>query len=160
MTDPTASPPASADDGATDPSSASPSTAEADSFDTETVALAIAEACWDIKAHNVRAIDVRGLASYTDFLVVCHGTSERHARSIAEHVLDELRPTATRTLGREGFEGGEWLLVDFGDAVLHVFHGESRTHYGIESLWCDAPRLSLDAPKDLEFPDEASFAIA
>lgn len=126
-------------------------------FDTEVVAHAVAEACWDVKAHNVRAIDLRGLASYTDFLVICHGTSERHARTIAEHVMDELRPTATRALGREGFDSGEWLLVDFGDAVLHVFHGESRDHYGLESLWSDAPRLKLDAPTELEFPDEAAF---
>ena len=133
-----------------------PDTTE-ESFDTQALAEAIAEACWDRKAHNVRVIDVRGLASYTDFLIVCHGTSERHAQAIADFVVEDLRPVKIRPLGKEGYRSGDWLLVDFLDAVLHVFAGEARQHYAIESLWSDAPRLALDAPEDLEFPEELTF---
>lgn len=136
---------------------ASPSQEETEEFDTVALAEAIAEACWDRKARNVRVIDVRGLASYTDFLIVCHGTGERHAQTIADYVIEDLRPVKVRPYGKEGFRSGDWLLVDFADAVLHVFAGEARAHYALESLWADAPRLKLDAPEDLEFPEEEAF---
>ncbi|MCB9531622.1 MAG: ribosome silencing factor [Myxococcales bacterium] len=129
---------------------------EAEAFDTEALALAIAEAAWDRKARNVRALDVRGLVSYTDFIIVCHGTSPRHAQSIADNVIYELRPTKVRPLGIEGVDRGEWILVDFGDAVLHVFNEPTRVEYGLESVYADAPRMPLDAPADLEDPEAAA----
>lgn len=126
-------------------------------YDTVAVALAVAEACWDVKARNVRALDVRGIVPYADFLVVCHGTSDRHAEAIAGHVVDDLRPTKVRPLGIEGVHGnatreqGAWILVDLGDVILHVFgHPDIRQQYNIESIFRDVPRLTLDAPDELE----------
>ena len=129
-----------------------------DTFDSEALAYAIVEAAWDRKARNVRALDVRGLVSYTDFIIVCHGTNPRQAQAIAEHVVYELRPAKVRPMGVEGADRGEWILVDFGDAVLHVFHEPVRADYAIESVYSDAPRLPLDAPADLEDPEAEAAA--
>ena len=109
---------------------------DAEDFDTEALAVAIVEAAWERKARNVRVLDVRGVVSYTDFIIVCHGTSE------------------VRPLGIEGADLGEWILVDFGDAVLHVFDERVRGDYAIESIYSDVPRLALsDVPEDLEDPE-------
>ncbi len=130
----------------------------AEEYDTEALARAIAEAAWEQKARNLRVLDVRGIVSYTDFIVICHGTSSRHAKGIAEFVIADLRPVKVRPLGVEGTSEGAWILVDFGDAVLHVFDEPTRPEYGLESIYSDAPRLALDSPQDLEDPEAASQA--
>lgn len=134
---------------------------EPEEFDTEALAHAIVEAAWEAKGLNLRILDVRGIVSYTDFLVVAHGTSERHAQSVAERVIAELRPVKVRPIGTEGLgrgarsEDGTWILVDFADAVLHVFGDmETRRDFDIESIYSDAPRLELEAPEDLEVDAE------
>lgn len=121
-------------------------------FDTHALALAIVEAAWDRKARSVRVLDVQGLVSYTDYLVLCHGTSEPHARAIADAVVDDLRTVKVRPIGFEGKRGADWLLVDFADAVLHVFTSrEARDEYNFESMYSDAKPVELeDAPEDLE----------
>ena len=121
-------------------------------FDTHALALAIVEAAWERKARSARILDVRGIVSYTDYLVLCHGTSEPHARAIANAVIDDLRPVKVRPIGVEGKRGGDWLLIDFADAVLHFFTSrEARDDYNFESMYSDAPRVELeDAPDDLE----------
>lgn len=126
-------------------------------FDTEALARAIVEAAWERKARNARVLDVRGIVSYTDFIIVCHGTSPRHAQGIADFVVSDLRPVKVRPLGMEGQKEGEWILVDFGDAVLHVFNEPTRAEFGIESIYSDAPRLRLDSPADLEDPEAAAL---
>jgi ribosome-associated protein len=127
-------------------------------FDTANLALAVVEAAWDIKARNVRVLDVRGMLPYADFLIICEGTSDRHAEAIAEHVMEDLRPYKVRPLGIEGLkasagrrERAAWILVDFADAVLHVFGSRAmRQEYNIESMYADAPRMQLTPPSDLE----------
>ncbi len=125
-------------------------------FDTEALALAIVEAAWEKKARGVRVLDVRGIVSYTDFLIVCHGTSERHVQTIADSVIADLRPVKVRPLGVEGRDVGDWILVDFADAVLHVFNEPTRADFGLESIYSDAPRMPLDPPPGLEDVEEAS----
>jgi ribosome-associated protein len=136
----------------TDPSETPPSaTPPSDAFDTEALAEAIVDAAWDRKARNVVVIDVRGIASYTDFLVIANGTSERHAQAIADNVADELRPFGIHARGFEGRSRGDWVLLDLNDAVLHVFGTlELRQQYALESLYGDAPRLTLESPAELE----------
>ena len=121
-------------------------------FDTHALALAIVEAAWERKARSARILDVRGLVSYTDYIVLCHGTSEPHARAIANAVVDDLRTVKVRPIGLEGKRGGDWILVDFADAVLHVFTSrEARDDYNFESMYSDATVVDLDdAPEDLE----------
>ena len=122
-----------------------------ESINTEALALAIAEAAWERKALNVRALDVRGIVSYTDFIVLCHATNDRQAKAIADHVTRELRPVKVRPRGTEGADSGDWILVDFVDVVFHVFLEETRAGYSLESIYSDAPRLPLDdAPPELE----------
>ncbi len=146
---------------------ATPTDATVDEFDTSALATAMAEAAWDIKARNVRVLDVRGMLPYADFLVICEGTSDRHAEAIAEHVCEDLRPLKIRPLGIEGLkaaggkrERGAWILVDFADAVLHVFGSrQMRNEFNIESIYADAPRLKLDAPADLEDDEQAAPSV-
>lgn len=120
-------------------------------FDTEAFARAIAEATWDLKAVNTAVIDLRGRVSYTDFVVVSTGTSDRHVLAIAKHVEQKIKDdTGITTYGREGMDVGRWALLDFGDAILHVFNGPVRQDYDLERMWQEAPRLELeDKPSSL-----------
>jgi len=101
----------------------------------------------DKKAEDVRILDVRGLASYTDFLVLMSAASDRQVNAVADAVDDELRKFGHRPIGTEGQGAGNWILIDAGDVVVHVFHSEARSFYDIDSLWSDAPRLALKIPR-------------
>lgn len=108
----------------------------------------IANAAADKKAENIVLLDVRGLASFTDFLVISSGTSDRQVRAVGEHIEEKVKEAhGPRTIGREGYEQGEWVLVDFGEVVVHLFTDEERRAFDLENLWGDAPRLRWD-PKN------------
>ncbi len=113
----------------------------------------IATAATDKKAENVTLLDVRGLASFTDFLVIASGTSDRQVRAIGEHVEAQVSAgKGPKTMGREGYEQGAWVLVDFGSVVVHLFNEDERSNFDLENLWGDAPRLRWDPknpPKEL-----------
>lgn len=89
----------------------------------------------DIKAVDVQVFNVREMTSVTDYMIVSSGTSNRHVRSIANHVTDEMREAGLRSLGCEGAEHGEWVLLDYGDIVLHVMQPGVREFYQLEKLW-------------------------
>ncbi len=97
------------------------------------------EALEQVKARDVRVLDVRDRTGVTDFMVVCSGTSNRHIRSLAGNVQVELKKSDIRPLGVEGERDAEWVLVDFGDVVVHVMLPEAREFYDIERLWTVAP---------------------
>jgi len=106
------------------------------------VALAIAAAGLDKKALNVEIIDVRGKVDYADFVVVMSGRSDRQVAALARHVEEEVeRKEKVRCLGVEGLPQGSWVLMDFGDVVVHVFHEDTRGYYDLEALWVDAARV-------------------
>lgn len=127
----------------------SPETTEV--FDTAVAAEQIAEAAWSLKALHLRVLDVQKIVSYADYLIVCHATSDRHASAIGDAIAREMRPTKYRPIGIEGKGGGDWMLMDFGDVVVHVFSTvDARRAYNLDSIYVDAPRLELDAPADLE----------
>lgn len=110
----------------------------------------IAALTWDIKGLNTEAIDLRGLVSYTDFVVITTGTSERQVQAIARHVDSELRMLGYKPMHAEGADGSRWVLLDYGDVIVHIFHEEARDEYGLERMWPDATRLTFDdAPKEL-----------
>ncbi len=91
-------------------------------------------------------IDLRGRVSYTDFVVIASGTSDRHVNAVAELVSGTLKQEeGIRALGQEGLREGQWALIDFGDVILHVFHQFTREVYNLEELWGDAPRLPFEA---------------
>jgi ribosome-associated protein len=124
---------------------------EEEEFDTEALARLIAESVWDMKAHNAVVIDLRGRVSYTDFVVICTGTSDRHLQAIARKAEAAVKQdTGIKAYGREGVDHGNWALIDFGDVILHVFNGPVRGDYDLERMWTEAPRLELeDKPADL-----------
>jgi ribosome-associated protein len=89
----------------------------------------------EMKALDVQTFDVTGMTTVTDYMIVTSGSSSRHVRSIASRVLEELREDGVRPLGSEGEEHGEWVLIDYGDVVLHVMRSETREFYQLEKLW-------------------------
>ena len=96
---------------------------------------AITAALEDMKAVNVKVIDVRGLTDVADTLIVASGTSDRHVRSIAERIIEQAKTSGMRPLGTEGEREGEWVLVDLQDIVVHVMLPRVREFYALERLW-------------------------
>jgi ribosome-associated protein len=107
-------------------------------------ALALARRAADLlvdrKATDVVLLDVRGMSSYADYFVIASGDSERGVIAIAEHVRETLKNEGQRTIGTEGFDTGHWVLLDFGEVVVHVFFTEVRAFYDLDGLWADAPK--------------------
>ena len=96
---------------------------------------AVTTALDDMKAVNVRVLDVRGLTDIADTMVIASGNSDRHVRSIAERVVEKAKAAGFRPLGTEGERDGEWVLVDLQDVVVHVMLPRVREFYGLERLW-------------------------
>jgi ribosome-associated protein len=97
------------------------------------------------KAHDVVVLDLRGISSATDYFVLGGGTSDVQVKAIAEHVVDELKKEESRPQHVEGIKGGRWVLIDYIDFVVHVFHPDARAFYQLENLWGDAPRWDIRA---------------
>lgn len=95
------------------------------------------------KAADVVALDLRGISSATDFFLIGTGNSDIQVRAIAEHVLEEMEEAGRRADHVEGLERARWVLLDFIDFVVHIFHPSARDFYQLESLWGDAPRKEL-----------------
>jgi ribosome-associated protein len=89
----------------------------------------------DMKAANIKVLDVRGLTDIADTLVIASGTSDRHVRSIADRVVEKVKAGGVRPYGVEGARDGEWVLVDLNDIIVHVMLPRVREFYGLERLW-------------------------
>lgn len=107
-------------------------------------ALAVAQAGLSKKAFDVLLIDVRGLTSIADYFVVMSGSAGPQLRAIADSVEGDLRKQGVMPISIEGYSSGNWLLIDFGDVVAHVFEPEMRGYYDLEGLWADAPRERIE----------------
>ena len=103
-----------------------------------------AELALDRKAQDVTLLDLRNLSSATDFFLIATGRSDTHVSAIADHVIDELKKEGVRPVGVEGLRGGRWVLVDYVDFVVHIFHPAAREFYQLERLWGDAPLQVLE----------------
>ena len=97
----------------------------------------------DLKAREVVVLDLRSLCDATDFFIIASGTSDTHVRSVAERVIEALKGEGRRPHHVEGLSQGRWVLLDFVDFVIHVFHPTLRDFYQLERLWADAPLLDL-----------------
>jgi ribosome-associated protein len=105
------------------------------------LALLAAETCDEKKAKDIVVLDVRKITSISDYFIVCSTSNERQARAIAESMRMKLKEMGRREMGVEGMEDGRWVLQDFGDIVLHIFHESQREFYDNEGLWADAKQV-------------------
>jgi len=95
------------------------------------------------KAEDLCVLDLRELTSFTDFFLVMNGSSSRQNAAVAEAVEAALKPAGLRPLNVEGRESAEWILIDYGSLVVHVFSQTARERYSLEKLWGDAPRIDF-----------------
>lgn len=107
----------------------------------QALARKIAQLVLDKKAKDVLILDVRGMTSYADYFVIASGESDRQVSAMADNVLSEMKQAENlRPIGHEGTETGQWVLIDYGEVVVHLFFEEVRAFYDLEGLWADAAR--------------------
>ncbi|MBN1379529.1 MAG: ribosome silencing factor [Gammaproteobacteria bacterium] len=95
----------------------------------------VVEALEDIKALDIKVLDVQGLTSVTDYMIIATGTSNRHVKSLADNLLEKAVKQKIKPLGMEGQQEGDWVLVDLGDVVAHIMQPDVRAFYNLEKLW-------------------------
>lgn len=116
-----------------------------DATDSMTAARRAAQVLLDNKANDVVMLDLRPVSDMADFFIVASGTSDTHVRATAGHVVDTLKAEGIRVHSVEGLEQGRWVLLDYVDFVVHVFHPTLRSYYQLERLWGDAPAVAVTA---------------
>ncbi len=111
----------------------------------ETLVRLCAEGALDKKAEDVVVLDMRGISSFTDFFLIVSGTSEPQLKAIAGSIREKVRDaTGLRPIAEDGFPVSQWVIIDYGSVIIHIFHKERRDLYALESLWGDAPRLEIE----------------
>jgi ribosome-associated protein len=110
--------------------------------DTAEVVREVVAAARDRKAEDMKVLHVGEVTHFTDYFLLCSGTNTRQVQAIADGVEERLRPRKRRPLNVEGYQAGQWVLLDYGDFVMHVFLQERRRFYGLERLWGDAPDVT------------------
>jgi ribosome-associated protein len=111
------------------------------------VKLAIASAS-DKKAFDITAIDLREIASFTEFFVIASGANQRQVQAISDEINEQLKKQLnSRVIRIEGYNSGEWILLDYGDFIVHIFEQKARQFYDLERLWRDAKRVEI--PKEV-----------
>ena len=98
----------------------------------------------DRKAVDLKVLHLQKVSDFTDYFLICSGTSERQVQAIADGVQERLRANRLRALHVEGYNRAQWVLLDYGDLVVHVFQEEPRRHYALERLWSDAPDVTAE----------------
>ncbi len=99
----------------------------------------VVEALEDVKAKDIVRLDVRDMTSVTDYMVVASGTSNRHVKALVDNVAEKAKGAGHRPIGIEGAEGGEWVLLDLQDTLVHVMLPKVREFYNLEKLWSISP---------------------
>jgi ribosome-associated protein len=122
------------------------------------MAMAAMEAALDKKALEPVLLDVSDQSTYTDYILVLSGRSDRHVMAVADAVQDVIKQTLGKLpMGVEGQRDGKWALLDFGDIVVHVFYHPMRDFYDLEGLWIDARRVPIDVPPDSHLPVDEMY---
>ena len=106
-------------------------------------ALNCARAAIDKKAEHLKVLDLTELSGFTDYFVICSGMSDRQVQAISDSVEAAMSAEGHELLSTEGYAEGRWVLLDFGDVVVHVFLDALREYYDLENLWADAPRVKI-----------------
>ncbi len=109
----------------------------------ELLARRAAELALEKKCEEVKILDLRGLTSVTDYFVIVTADSDRKAKAAAEHIIDELKVDGERPMHVEGMDSMHWILLDYIDVVVHIFMPDERHFYDLESLWSDAPVITV-----------------
>lgn len=99
----------------------------------------ICKAADDKKAKNIIKMDMRGIISSTDFFIICSAPTSTQVRAITDNIEEKLDEEGVHFIHKEGYREGEWILMDYGDVVAHIFRDENREYYALEELWCAAP---------------------
>jgi ribosome-associated protein len=111
---------------------------------SEELALRCANYASDKQAEDIVALDLRGISTFTDFFVICTGGSEPQLKAIAGGITEGLRTEfGVKPTNREGGPLSQWVVLDYGSVVVHIFHASKRDLYSLEDLWNDAPKLAL-----------------
>jgi len=106
--------------------------------------IQLINAALERKAKDLTVLKVKEFSSFTDYFIICSGSSDRQVKAIADSIEKRLKESGIVPLGIEGRQSGGWILMDYGDAVVHVFHEPVREFYDIERLWSDAPGMTVE----------------
>ena len=98
----------------------------------------IAQIIYDKKGFNILALDVQGLSTITDYLLIAEGNVDRHVMSMAHTILEEMNESGEKPIHTEGLRTGDWIVLDYGTVVIHIFDEEARAYYDLEGLWAGA----------------------
>lgn len=104
----------------------------------------ILETADDKKAFDIEALDISKLTTITDYFVICSGNNERQVAGISDAIEDKMHEKGYELKHKEGNKSNRWVLLDFGDVVVHIFHKEDREFYSLERLWVDADKVDVD----------------
>lgn len=116
-------------------------------MNSEQLSNLVVDALDDVKAKDIVKLDVRNMTTVTDYMIVASGTSNRHVQALVDNVAEKAKAAGHRPIGVEGEEGGEWVLLDLQDALVHVMLPKVREFYNLEKLW------SLGSPGDVAATD-------
>ena len=114
-------------------------------MDGKAKALLCAQRALGHKAQDLVLLDVRGISSFADYFLICSGRSSRQVQGIADRLEETLRDLGIRPLGVEGRREGHWVLMDYGDVIVHIFYESTRNVFDLESLWSEARQVDLTA---------------
>ena len=117
-----------------------------------------ARAASDKLAQHILAFDVSDQLAITDAFLIASASNDRQVKSIVDEIEDKLREIGAKPVRREGERDGRWVLIDYGEVVVHVFYHPIREHYDLEGLWSDAPRIPLDVPADSQLTYADTYA--
>jgi ribosome-associated protein len=104
----------------------------------------------DKKALDIISLDVRKVTTLTDFFIICSGTSDRHRKALADNLQDMAEKNGMETLSKEGYGKADWILLDYGHAVVNIFSGAAREKFNLERLWSDGRLADMRTSKDRE----------
>lgn len=130
----------------------------ANSIESQAKAGIMAALALDKKADGLKILKVSEQTSYADYLVLCSAASERQVQAVARHIIDELRLAGLRPLGQEGMDQGHWVLLDYGEVVVHIFFEGARSYYDLDGFWAEVPSETVDEAASLALLKEVIAA--
>lgn len=107
------------------------------------IAYDIGSAAANKKAKDIRILDIRGISPIADYFVICSGGSSIQVRAIADEIEEKMGEQQLQPLHKEGYDSARWILLDYGNVIVHIFHQEDREFYDLERLWADAEAISI-----------------